>query len=227
MCLTSRVPAHRCVLIENAIEAGQYRRQAPIEEAKRRLGFAPQRLLVGAVGRLSDEKNFAGLVGAADRLLGQGLDLQLIIVGEGDYRPELEKLIADLGRGDRVCLLGYRSDMIEVYEAMDIFVLSSLREGLPNVLLEALAMEVPAIATRIAGVPRLICHDANGLLIQPGNLDQLAEALRRLLCDAELRTRLAASGRKTIEQSYTFEARMAKVRAVYDDLLRENGKCKS
>ena len=198
-------------------------RSAPAQpgpaEAKARLGIPPGRLVVGAVGRLSAEKGFDDLIRAGDRLLGRGLDLELLIAGEGDDRPRLEALIAALGRGDRIRLLGFRPDTPALYQAMDAFALSSLREGLPNVLLEAMALEVPVVATRVAGVPRLVRHGENGLLVEPGSVDQMTAALARLLGDGALRAALGRAGRATVEADYSFEARMQKVRALYDDLL--------
>jgi glycosyltransferase involved in cell wall biosynthesis len=101
---------------------------------------------------------------------------------------------------------------------LDVYVLSSLREGLPNVLLEAMAMEVPVVATRIAGVPDLVRDGANGLLVAPGDVSGLTAAIRRVASDSDLRARLGHSGRTTIEQRYSFAARMEKIRRVYDDL---------
>lgn len=222
-CLRSKVPADRCLLVENAIDTGHYTRTLSITDAKWRINCHPERLLVGAVGRLSDEKDFAGLIRAADRLLRDGIDLELIIVGDGDERQRLESLIEELGRQDRFHLLGYRSDMLELYQAMDVFALSSLREGLPNVLLEAMALEVPVVATRIAGVPRLVQDGRNGLIVSPGDNDELTDALRRLLTDRALLERLAHAGRETIEQAYSFETRMAKICQVYDELLADAG----
>ena len=151
------------------------------------------------------------------------MDLGLVIVGEGDARSELETTIAGLKRTDRIKLLGYRPDMLAIYEAMDTLVLNSLREGLPNVVLEAMAMEVPVVATRIAGIPRLIEHNVNGLLLEPGDSGHLERSLRQLLDRPGQRRELAAAGRTTIEQSYSFAARMSKVRAVYDDVLGTAG----
>lgn len=218
-CLASGVPADRCLVIENAIDTAQYTRRQPTHEAKRQLGFSPERLLIGSVGRLSAEKDFDGAIRVVGRLVRQGQDVDLVIVGEGQQRAGLEELVAELGLAQRVRLLGHRSDMIGLYEAMDVFVLNSRREGLPNVLLEAMAMEVPVVATRVAGVPDLIDHETDGLLVEPGDEDGLTAALTRLLGDAELRRRLAAAARRTIEQRYSFAMRMAKVRAVYDRLL--------
>ncbi len=219
-CLASNIRPDRCTVIENAIDTDQYTRRQSPSEAKAPLGFDPDRLLIGTVGRLSAEKNFAGLIRAVDKLVRQGHDVELAIVGEGDCRAELQRLIAGLDRGDRVRLLGFRSDTLDLYQAMDLFVLNSLREGLPNVVLEAMATEVPVVATRVAGVPRLIEDDVDGLLIEPDADGPLVEALARLIEDAGLRTRLAVAARRTVETRYSFARRMEKMRDVYDELLQ-------
>jgi glycosyltransferase involved in cell wall biosynthesis len=218
-CLACGVPEERCVLIENGIDTAQFARTVPVAEAKRRLGKPPGRFVIGAAGRLSPEKGFDVLIRSVDRLVKGGADAELLIVGEGDEKPRLESLIAELGAGEHVHLLGYRPDLRELYEAMDLFALSSLREGLPNVLLEAMALEVPVVATRIAGVPRLIREGENGLLVEAGDAGGLTQALARLLGDEGLREDFRRAGRATIEAGHSFERRMRKVRALYDDLL--------
>jgi glycosyltransferase involved in cell wall biosynthesis len=222
-CRGVGVPADQCLLIENGIDCTEFCRRRTPEEAKAAQGLTPGRLVLGAVGRLSAEKGFDLLIRAADQLLKNGFDLELLIIGEGDERQRLQTLIDYLGRADRIRLVGYRADVRELYEAMDLYALSSLREGLPNVVLEAMAMEVPVAATRVAGVPRLIANGENGLLAEPGDLAGLTQALARLLADAPLRRRLSQAGRTTIETRYSFAARMDKIRAVYDDLLGRNG----
>ena len=127
---------------------------------------------------------------------------------------------AGIDRLNRFRLLGYRSDAIDIYQAMDVFALSSLREGLPNVLLEAMALGTPVVATRIAGVPRLVQHDVNGLLVDPGSAEALACAFSDLLSNPQRREALAAVGRKTIEDEFSFASRMERIRDVYDGLLR-------
>jgi glycosyltransferase involved in cell wall biosynthesis len=221
-CLACRVPAQRCVLLENAIDTDEYARTCNIAASKDRLGFAPHRLLVGSAGRLSEEKGFDRLIRSVDHLVRMGIDLDLRIIGEGDQQAALQKLIRELGREDRIQLLGYRSDLRELYQAMDVFALSSVREGLPNVLLEAMAMEVPVVATRIAGIPHLIRDGTNGLLVEPGNVEALSRGLALLLTDAELRRRLSQAARRDVEARYSFANRMQKVRAIYDTLLERN-----
>lgn len=222
-CLATGVPAERCVLIENAIDTQEFARGLTTAEAKQRLGLPPERLLIGAVGRLSAEKGFDVLIRSVDQLLQTGLDVGLVIAGEGDERPALQALIAGLGHGDRIRLLGYRADTRELYQAMDLLALSSFREGLPNVLLEAMALEVPVVATRVAGIPRLVRDGENGLLVEPGDAATLAGALARLLGDDGLRGRYRHAGRATIEASYSFAARMRKIGALYDHLLGRSG----
>jgi glycosyltransferase involved in cell wall biosynthesis len=213
------VPESRCILIENAIDTEQFARTCDVADAKRRLAIPPGRVVIGAIGRLSGEKGFDLLIRAADRLLESGLDIELLIVGEGDRRPQLEALIAELRRADRIRLLGFRPDTQALYESMDVYALSSLSEGLPNVLLEAMAMEVPLVATRLAGTVGLIRPEVNGLLVEPGSLDELVAALAHMIGHAGLRDRLRRAGRETVEQDYSFGVRMGKIATLYDDLL--------
>jgi glycosyltransferase involved in cell wall biosynthesis len=220
-CRSVGVREERCLLVENGIDTDEFRRRRPTAEARVAFGVPPGRLVIGAVGRLSAEKGFDLLLAALDRLVRQGLDVHLLLAGEGDERSRLEADVARLGLGDRVALLGYLADPRPLYEALDTFALSSLREGLPNVLLEALAMEVPVVATRIAGVPRLIHDGDTGLLVEPGSAGTLADALRRLLTDAPLRARLARAGRERVDVNYSFSCRTRAVAALYDSLLRQ------
>ncbi len=218
-CLACGVPPDRCALIENAIDTAEFSRQVPVGEAKLRVGIPPERFVIGAVGRLSAEKGFDVLIRSTHQLLQDGLDAELLIIGEGDEKTALQTLIADLGCAERIRLLGYRSDTRDLYQAMDVFALSSIREGLPNVLLEAMAFEVPVVATRIAGIPRLIRDGENGLLVEPGDGTGLSRAVFGMHNDADLRSRLARAGRRTIEAGYSFQARMEKIRDIYDRLL--------
>jgi glycosyltransferase involved in cell wall biosynthesis len=213
------VRPERCVLVENGIDTEEYRRRLSVEEAKARCGVPAGRLVVGAVGRLSAEKGFDRLIRVADRLLKAGVDLELWIAGAGGLEGELRELARSVGCEERVRLLGYRSDTIDLYQAMDVFALSSLREGLPNVLLEAMALRVPVVSTRIAGIPRLVADGENGLLVGPGDDDALVAALADLLASPDLRARLADAGRATVEERFSFARRMDRVRRLYDGLL--------
>jgi glycosyltransferase involved in cell wall biosynthesis len=213
------VPSERLSIVENAIDSEQFVRQMSIADAKRRLGIDPARLVIGAVGRLAAEKAFDQLITATSELLRRGFDVELLIAGDGEQRLTLESLIEKLGCRDRIRLLGYRSDVLDLYQAMDVFALSSLREASPNVVLEAVSAGVPVVATRIAGLPSIVENDENGLLVPPDNSSELANALGTLLSDSAMRERLSAAGRRTIEERFSFKNRMLKIRAIYDRLL--------
>jgi glycosyltransferase involved in cell wall biosynthesis len=219
-CLAAGVPARNCVLLENGIDGAEYARRRTIAEAKADLGFPADSLLVGAVGRLSDEKGFDVLIRALHALVGRGLDVNLVIVGEGGERANLERLARELNVTDRVRLPGWQADVRPYFEAMDAFALSSLREGLPNVLLEAMALEVPVVSTRVAGVPRLLQDGRNGFLVDAGDLEGLTTALGGLLRNADLRALFRDAGRRTVETRYSFATRMQRLNRIYDELLQ-------
>ncbi len=217
-CLKAGVSSKKLVLIENAIDVDAYQPTVDRAAAKRALGVSPGRLVVGSVGRLSAEKSFDQLIRVIDELIETGIDVTLVIAGNGPERSALESLIDELGRGEHIMLLGHVSDPRPVFEAMDVFILNSLREGLPNVLLEAMAMRIPAVCTDVGGVSRVLNDEQNGLLISPGDRDQLHVALTRLASNEALREDLAQAGRETIESEYSFAIRMRKMADVYRSL---------
>ncbi|MCA8981185.1 MAG: glycosyltransferase family 4 protein [Planctomycetes bacterium] len=206
-CLELGVRRERLVLVENAIDTDSFRRRAA------RSGTG--RLRVGAVGRLSEEKGFELLIEAVERLVASGRDLELAIAGEGDLRAHLERRVADSPCADRIELLGFRADTVELFEGFDVFCLSSLREGLPNVVLEAMAMEVPVLATRSGGMQEFARDGEDALLCDPGSVDELEHGLARLCDDPDLRTRLARNARARIESECSFAARMDRVASFY------------
>ena len=222
-CLKNGVRPERCVWIENAIDTNEFKRSQTTAATKQQLGFDPSRKLIGAVGRLSAEKGFDILIRAVEMLLKGGCNVDLAIVGDGDQQANLGSLIRKLGLQDRVKLLGFRADTMELYQAFDLFALSSYREGLPNVLLEAMALETPVVSTAVAGIPKLITDQSDGLLVPAGDAPALANAMRRVLEDAALHANLAHTARETIEKRFSFQRRMEKVAKVYDEVMQRNG----
>lgn len=223
VCLRAGVREDRCPVIANGVDVAQFARTRSVAEAKQRLGWPAQGLLIGGVGRLSPEKGFSLLIEAVGELIREGLDLHLMLVGEGGERAALQSLIAARGLDGRVRLLGQRADVVELYEAMDAFVLSSLREGLPNVVLEAMAMGVPVLATEVAGVPALVEHAVNGLCIPPGSASALRDGLRTLVLQPALRRQLAETARQTVEGKFSFAARMERIHQIYQEVLASDG----
>lgn len=217
-CLRIGVPPGRLTLIENAIDTEEFRRRAPPEASALR-SLSSGRLLVGAVGRLSEEKGFHLLIEAVERAVDAGSDLELWIAGEGGERERLRRRVESSRHARRLRLLGFQSDVRSLYEAMDVFALSSIREGLPNVVLEAMSMEVAVLATRCGGLEAFGRDNEDMILVEPGSVAALAAGLERLARDRELRRRLARAARVRVEREHGFASRMERVRAVYDRLL--------
>ena len=217
-CKRSGVAADRLHLIENAIDSDEFRRTCPPAMALSRTGMPPGRLVIGAVGRLREEKGFDLLISAVSHLLREGHDLELWIAGEG---PELQRLTAQAhstGYDARIRFLGFQASPRELFEAFDIFCLSSRREGLPNVVLEAMAMEVPVVATRSGGIEKFGRDGEDMLIVPVGREEPLKEAIRSLIYNVRMRAALARTARRRIEDEYSFRQRMNRVVEVYDRL---------
>lgn len=218
-CRQYGVPKSRCLLLENGIDVTDFQRRQSARQAKTALGIPHDQFLIGAVGRLSAEKGFDLLIRSVASLLKQGKNLTLMIFGEGKEQTNLQKLIDETDHADCIKLMGFRSDLRPYYEAMDLFVLSSLREGLPNVVLEAMAMEVPIISTKVAGIPRLIQHDVNGCLIDAGSVEAITTAISTIHGDAARCERYRLAGRHTVETKFSFAVRMKMLSHLYDEMM--------
>lgn len=216
-CAELGVAPDRLSRIDNGIDVASWKRRAPASGSHLRAGVPPGRLVVGAVGRLSDEKGFDLLIEAVVKAAQRGADLELWIAGEGPEKSKLEALAAR--SGGRVRILGFRSDVRDLMEAFDVFALSSLREGLPNVVLEAMACEVPLLATRCGGVEAVVRDEVEALLVPISSSKALEEGLVRLASDSALRSRLARAGRERVERDYSFARRMELFAGLYEALL--------
>jgi glycosyltransferase involved in cell wall biosynthesis len=216
-------PAH-CALVVNGIDTQAFCRRTNGDDIRAKLGIPRHVPLIGAVGRLHAEKGFDCLIRAVDSLISDGLNAHLVIAGEGEERGALTSLIGRLGRSEQIRLLGHRTDIADLLQCLDLFALSSLSEGLPNVLLEAMALNVPIVATRVGSVGEVIEDDINGVLIDPHNVESLKRALHRLLADHDLRQRLGDAGRLTVVEKFSFRKRMDKIRAIYGRLTKTDSK---
>lgn len=222
-CRRDGVAADKCTLIHNGIDTEHACRRLARHEAKARLGAPLEGSLIGAVGRLSAEKGFDKLMAAAVELRNRGRQVHLWIAGEGDARAELESMIDRLGCRHYVRLLGQLDDPATLYQALDVFALSSYREGLPNVVLEAMAYGAPVVATRVAGVPALIRNTEDGILVDPGDSRELAVAVGAILDDPQLAQRLARSARSRIECHFSFRDRTRKICQIHNRALSDAG----
>jgi glycosyltransferase involved in cell wall biosynthesis len=180
------------------------------------------RILV-CVGRLSPEKGQAGLLEAFARLRERHQELQLHLVGDGPDRPVLEALAADLGIGGQVTFLGRmtENDAIAEIARSDILVLPSFMEGLPIVLMEAMALGVPVVASRVAGIPELVEDGTGGLLFTPSGWDELARCIERLLTDKALRDSIAEQGKRRVAVEFDAQRSAQMMASLFDKAAGE------
>jgi glycosyltransferase involved in cell wall biosynthesis len=173
------------------------------------------------IGRLVPEKGQAVLLEAVAALAGRGLDVRVTLAGEGSLRTDLERLAERLEIGPRVEFLGAvgQHRLRELYERASIFCLPSFGEGVPIVLMEAMAMEVPVLSTRIAGIPELIESGRDGILVPPGRADELATALQALLTNPSLRRELGSQGRKKVLREFDAERSAEQLHRIFTELL--------
>lgn len=195
------VPAGRVTLIENAIAQREDSQPAPRAE----IGADAGALVVCAVGRLAPVKGHTVLLEALARLAPSEGRLQLVIVGEGPQRAELESLARSLGLSDRVTFTGFRRDVDRILAASDIFCMPSLSEGLPFALLEAASARLPIVASEVGGMAELLAGTGAARLVPPGDPDALARALGELAADPEARRRLGAAGAELVQSRYSAE----------------------
>ncbi len=175
-------------------------------------------LLVG-VGRLDDQKNFKDLIAAADLMNRQGLKFHLIIAGEGPHRQALELAISEAGLADKVQLPGVVNSIPELFMAADLLVFPSLWEGLPLVLLEAMAAGLPTVGNRIDGLSEVLVDGEHGFLVTPGDVEAFAKAVTEALSQPD---RLQQQGRKARELvigKYNFDTMIDKIEGLYQKLV--------
>jgi glycosyltransferase involved in cell wall biosynthesis len=202
-------------------QAGQV--QASIPELRKSLGIEENLFILGNIARLTEQKGQEVLLQAVSLLIREGQNLKVVLVGGGPKRHELESLADTLGIKDYVLFLGSRHDLPELLGLFDIFVLSSHWESLPVIILEAMAMARPVVATDVAGVSEVVEHEVTGLLVPPDNPHLLAQAVLKLMNDPGLAAHMGAAGRRRVEREFSVERMVAETTALYDDLLSQKG----
>jgi glycosyltransferase involved in cell wall biosynthesis len=214
--LKSGVAPDRVHFIRNGIDLRPFANATP---SLRHLA-EPDGLLVGWIGRLTHDKGPDVFLRAIAQVRPQVPTARYILVGEGPYRPELERLLADLAIGDIVHLLGQRHDMPNVYASCDLLVSSSRKEGLPMAILEGMAANRPWIATTVGAVPMAIRDGQTGLLLPPDHPDLLAAAMSRLLGHPEERDCLATAARGQAQSDFSAQRMSKDYLSLYDGSIR-------
>ena len=213
-----RVAAHRLVVIPNALPTQCFDPTAPL--------LPPGKTLrVGLIARMNEKvKNQPALLRAAALVLKDIPNLEIVLAGDGALRPELEKMVADLGIARQVLFLGERRDIPAVLASLDISVLTSLSESMPNAILEAMAAGLPVVSTRVGGSAEVVRHGETGLLVDSGDDAQLADALRTLLRNESLRKEFGARGKGVARSQFGVASVQKQYEDLYATVLGEKGR---
>ena len=222
LLLERGVDRRRIALVPNVIDAERFREEADERGAVRaRLGIEGEVPLITTIGRLSVQKGMDHFLEAAAQVRQVRPETRFLIAGHGPLRGALESQAEALGLSDQLRFLGYRADVASILAASDVVALPSRDEGLPIILLEALSMGCPIVATRVGGVPDLIRDGETGLLVPPGAPDEVAARMLELISDREEAQRMGAAGLAFVKRSCSPDRAARRLSSIYRTVLNE------
>lgn len=210
------IPRENMRVISNGVDIDLFSKACPNFRAESGAGNRP---IVGMIGRLVTAKGPDIFLKAATGVLRDFPEAIFVLVGDGPDRERLEKVAKSLAVGASVIFAGRRDDMPSIYASLDVMVLPSLTEGMPMVILEAMAAAKAIIATRVGGIPSLVVPEKTGILVQPGDSDELRIAIARLLADPGLRTQLGDAAQMLARERYTSRIMAENYLATYRQAL--------
>jgi len=207
-------------VIPNGIDLRPFRNPRGIRNSWRsRNGFSEEDFIIASVGRLHPLKNFSLLLSAFAELSARYTNLKLMIAGEGPFRQELERTIDELRIADRVCLAGERSDIPHLLLASDVYTNTSLWEGNPLSVIEAMAAGLPVIAPAVGGIPDLIEDGVDGVILTPDHKEDLAHAMAEIIDSQDLRCRLGEAARTKAQRTMSTTEMVRTYEELYEELL--------
>jgi glycosyltransferase involved in cell wall biosynthesis len=218
------IPTELISVVHNGIDTHTWSPCQTNIAMREALGLESAVPIIGYVGRLSAEKDLYSWLRAVALVATEYPQAQFVIVGEGRndrLLAELRKMAAGLDIADKVKFLGYRDNLPAIYAIFDIFFLSSLREGICNSLLEAMAMGIPVVATDVGGTKELVIDGQTGYMVPNGDFEAMAQSLLRLASNAGLRKELGIAGRKRIEDKFSFRCRLSRVETLYERIIEQ------
>ena len=204
-------PKERVSVIRNSIRTERF--DGPSDHVFRtrmeNLFITPPKFILGDAGRLSPEKGFDILIDSVAKLIRSGFSVGLVIFGEGFLLEPLKKQAEELGIGEFVVFPGFTKELDRFMPFFDVFVQSSHTEGLPNVLLEAMAARTAVVATEVGGTNEVVVEGITGFMVPPNDSEKLADAIQKVLENDSLRKSMGNAGRERVQQYFTFESQAA------------------
>lgn len=211
-------PRSKMTKIYSGIDLQAFQQPVDAAAVRRGLGFDDRAFVVGQVSKLWQGKGHDVLLRAAERLKDRLPELRLLLIGEGELMPGLQRMARELGLAERVVFTGFRSDIPALTQALDVAVLPSLFEGMGRAVLEAQAAGKAMIASRVGGIPDLIADGQTGLLVDPGDAAQLADAIQQLHDQPQLRRQLGEAAKRALDERFDARVMAHQIAGVYEQL---------
>lgn len=217
------VEPERVVRIYNGVEIEKFQQveKNEIANLKQALSISPDDMVLGMVSSFREQKGYSFLIQAMVEIISAFPRVKLLLVGDGVLREHIEKIVKTAGLTNAVIFTGIRRGIPDILSAMDIFVLSSLWEGMPNVVLEAMAAGLPVIATSVGGIPEAVIDGQTGLLVPPGNTGALAKAVIDLLNNPERASEMGLAGKKRADEFFSVSAMIGNTEALYEKWIQK------
>ncbi|MFN2417298.1 MAG: glycosyltransferase family 4 protein, partial [Pyrinomonadaceae bacterium] len=224
-----KVAPRRGVVVYDGLEVGPPGPAESVAEVRREFGIGDGEKLVGMVARVSPQKDFPTLARAAALVSAERRDVRFMVVGDyeeanREHYDEVRRSLADAGVESRFVFTGFRTDVARLMSAFDVFVLCTHFEGLPLVILEAMARGRPVVATAVDGIPEIVLDGKTGLLHPHEDAGALAARLLSLLGDEAYAARLGGAGREFVKMEWSRERFAENMAAAYRDALRLGGR---
>ncbi len=217
----TRIPAEKMVVIPNGVDLSRFSDALPIPRESLP-ACNEQDLLALFVGRLDPQKGVFDLLNLAQNLKESLPHLKWLIAGEGVLKQEMENRIEKMNLNDRVHLLGRRDDVAQLMRTADLFVFPSRWEGMPNVILEAMAARVPVVSYDVEGIQELLSDQQSGLIVPGGNITEMARAIASLATSLERRQHYAEKAFEKVRDQFSWEQTVSQYERLYESLINEN-----
>jgi len=213
-----KISPEKLLTLYNGVDASYLRQGADGDKVRSEFGIPRNAPVIGTVANFGAEKGYEYLAECAKRVLSEIPNAYFLWVGFGPLEKTIRDKVKTFVCSERIIFTGMRKDIPELIASMDLFVLASLFEGFPNVLLEAMAMEKPVIATTTGGIPELVEHEKSGLLVPVKNAEALAEAIKSLLQDRSRALKMGQAARNRVASLFTFEQMVQNYEKLYASL---------
>jgi len=222
--LKSGIKDLKITTLHNALVLDDFVSGANNNSLRHELSIGKDTIVVANIGRLSPEKGQVDFLHAAKEVVKHIQKIRFILIGKGPDREKLEKIVNELDLGEWVIFVGFREDMVNIYKSIDLVVQTSYTEGLPNVILEALLMKVPVIATDVGGTKEIIKNEVNGILVSPDFPEGLAAQIIRFASNKDYFNEMASAGSCLIKKEFCFEKRTKKLALLYERIMEHRGR---